>query len=202
MALGPDSAAVPMHDALNRGQPDARAFECLRRVQALEYAEQLIYIFHVEADAIIANEDHHLICRSAPRIRFRFRPAARVRVNFTALEIRLTSTSRSMERSPYNAGSAPNFPDDVASFGFLPDFAQSFLHKLFQADHVLVRFGAADSRKGQKIVDQVSHPLGRFQNDPDISLALFIETEAAFFCRSSVNPDMWRSGARRSCEME
>src|SRR5260370_28410555 len=31
----------------------------------------------------------------------------RVRVNFTAFEIKLTSTSRSMERSPYQAGKPP-----------------------------------------------------------------------------------------------
>ncbi len=30
----------------------------LRRVEALEYAEQLVHVFHVKADSIVSNEHH------------------------------------------------------------------------------------------------------------------------------------------------
>src|SRR5271166_739743 len=40
----------------------------------------------------------------------------RVRVNFTAFEIRLTSASRSMERSPYHAGNTPTFQTILRPF--------------------------------------------------------------------------------------
>src|ERR1700756_4025608 len=52
---------MAMHDALNRRQTDTRAFEGLLRVKPLEDAEQLVRIFHVEADAIVSNEQHYLM---------------------------------------------------------------------------------------------------------------------------------------------
>ena len=126
---------MPMHDALNRGQADAGALKRLRGVQALEHAEQLVHVFHLEADSVVSNEYHYAIRPLFPCIRFRFRPAGGVRVNFTALEIRLTSTSRSMERSPYQAGKRRIFHTILRPFGLLPDFGQRFLHQLLQADH-------------------------------------------------------------------
>ena len=75
LAFGPRPAAVPMHDALHRSQPDARALERFRRVQPLEYAEQLIYVLHLETDSIVANEYDHPV-RSvllAPDFNFRLR---------------------------------------------------------------------------------------------------------------------------------
>jgi hypothetical protein len=61
-----------MHDALHRSQPYARALERFRGVQALEYAEQLVYVLHVEADSIIANEDYYLVWPLLPAPDFNF----------------------------------------------------------------------------------------------------------------------------------
>jgi hypothetical protein len=48
---------VPLDDAADGGQADAGAFEFVVPVQALEHPEQLAGIAHVEADAVVPNED-------------------------------------------------------------------------------------------------------------------------------------------------
>src|SRR5712691_8231201 len=51
-AEGPYAPAVPVHDALDRGQADPDAGELLLAVQALERAEQFIRVGHVEARTV------------------------------------------------------------------------------------------------------------------------------------------------------
>src|ERR1700691_3713382 len=58
--FSPCATAVFLHDALHRGQSDARAFKVLGTMQALEYAEEFVGIFHVEARPVVANEDRRL----------------------------------------------------------------------------------------------------------------------------------------------
>src|SRR4051812_21485919 len=53
-------AAVPVDDALDGGQPDTGAGELADAVQPLEWAEQLLYVAHVEAGAVVAYEVHGL----------------------------------------------------------------------------------------------------------------------------------------------
>src|SRR5260370_19472792 len=59
--IGPDAPAVPVHDALYRGEADAGALVLVRRMQALEGAEQLVGIAHVEAGAVVAHEEGRLL---------------------------------------------------------------------------------------------------------------------------------------------
>jgi len=56
---------MSMYNPLNGSQPDAGAFKRLRRVETLEYTEQFIYIFHIESDSIVSNENDYLILFSA-----------------------------------------------------------------------------------------------------------------------------------------
>src|SRR5262245_4820064 len=60
-AFGPCAAAVPLDDAADVGQADARALELARGVQPLEYAEQLGGVLHVEACAVVADGDDVLL---------------------------------------------------------------------------------------------------------------------------------------------
>src|SRR5580693_8468741 len=57
-AFGPGPAAVPLNDALDIGQPDARALEFVLAVQALKHAKQLVGITRVETCAVVADENH------------------------------------------------------------------------------------------------------------------------------------------------
>ncbi len=58
--FGPDAPALPEHDALHGGQPDAGARELVGAVQPLEGAEQLVGVLHVEPHTVIAHEEHAL----------------------------------------------------------------------------------------------------------------------------------------------
>src|SRR5579859_6209979 len=55
--LRPDTAPVFLHDALHRGQAYSGAFEVFGAVHALENAEQLSGILHVESHTVVADED-------------------------------------------------------------------------------------------------------------------------------------------------
>src|SRR5438477_351725 len=56
--LGPDASAMAPHDPCCRRQTQTDAFKLLLAMQALKQAEELVGIFHVEADAVIANEKY------------------------------------------------------------------------------------------------------------------------------------------------
>src|SRR5712664_3783132 len=58
LGIGPDPAAVPVDDALDRRQPDPGALILVARVQALESAEELVGVRHVEAGAVVAHIEH------------------------------------------------------------------------------------------------------------------------------------------------
>src|SRR5437879_10303580 len=51
------SAAVIADDTVHRSQTYSGPFEFLSAVQALENAKQFVGVFHVESDAIVANEN-------------------------------------------------------------------------------------------------------------------------------------------------
>src|SRR5207245_2875030 len=55
--FGPDPAAVPVDDALRHREPDTLARKLALAVEALEGAEELVRVDHVEADAVVANEE-------------------------------------------------------------------------------------------------------------------------------------------------
>jgi len=67
-------------------------------VQALKHAKQFAGITRIETRAVVTNEDRRLTGAAGSTTDFDF-GLARVPVNFTALEIRLTSTIRSKARS-------------------------------------------------------------------------------------------------------
>src|SRR5207245_4813676 len=52
---------MAMNDALDIRQTDAGALKLARAVEPLEHSEKLIHVLHVEAGAVIANEDHDLL---------------------------------------------------------------------------------------------------------------------------------------------
>ena len=98
-SLAPDLPAMAVDDALNGGQSYSGAFKLFRQMQTLKDAEQLVYVLHVKASAVVLHEhlDFFFIAVHTANLDF---GRLRMRVNLTALETRLTTTSLSMERSP------------------------------------------------------------------------------------------------------
>jgi hypothetical protein len=57
LSFGRDGAAMPLHDALDIGQTNARALELVHAVEPLKDAEELITIAHIEPDTVITNKE-------------------------------------------------------------------------------------------------------------------------------------------------
>ena len=55
--FGPNPAAMLVNDTLHRSQANARAFEVLPAVKALENSEEFPGILHVETDPVVADEN-------------------------------------------------------------------------------------------------------------------------------------------------
>src|SRR5581483_10416382 len=55
--LGPDPSAVAVDDALHDRQADAGPLEIFGAMQPLEHAKELVGVFHVEADSVVADEE-------------------------------------------------------------------------------------------------------------------------------------------------
>src|SRR4029077_18210967 len=78
-AFGPDLASVTMYYALNRSQSNARAFKCIRIVQALKHSKQFIQVLHIKAHSIVPNEYYQVIAVSVGAADLDFGLRARVR---------------------------------------------------------------------------------------------------------------------------
>jgi hypothetical protein len=50
-----------MRNALNCGKPNTRTLEIFRSVKPLKNAKQLADVFHIKANPVVSNEQHHLI---------------------------------------------------------------------------------------------------------------------------------------------
>src|SRR2546423_10063111 len=74
-ALGPDAATVPGDDAPYRRESHAGALEFGRGMQALEHAEQLVRVLHVEAGPVVPDQERALAVRCD---RAEFHPALRL----------------------------------------------------------------------------------------------------------------------------
>jgi len=72
----PDSPAVPRHDAMDVGEPDAGTFELRRGMQSLKDAEEFRRVLHVESDTVVANiERENIVQGDRPDLDVCVRPA-------------------------------------------------------------------------------------------------------------------------------
>ena len=57
LGFRPNSSAMFLNNALHGGQADSGAFKLFGGVQALENSEELVGIFHIEANTVVANQN-------------------------------------------------------------------------------------------------------------------------------------------------
>src|ERR1700730_8576433 len=57
-AFRPDSTGVAIDNSMHRGEPDSRSREIRFAMQTLEWAEEIVGIFHIKSRAIVTNEEH------------------------------------------------------------------------------------------------------------------------------------------------
>ena len=72
-------------------------------------------------------------------------------------------------------------PLNVAPLCILTHIGHNFLNDLTQVNERFLGLGAADSRKGQQIVDQTAHSTCRFQDHGEVPQALLIERCSGIF---------------------
>jgi hypothetical protein len=118
---------MPMHNTLNRSEPDACAFKRFSRVETLEYSEQLIYISHIESYSIVSNEHHYLIALLVRAPYFDLGLWARAG-EFDGIRNQIHECKPQHGAVSVPGGQTANLPGNVASGGLLPNLGHSFLH--------------------------------------------------------------------------
>src|SRR6185295_4548468 len=163
--FGPDFPAVALEDALHDRQPDAAALEFRLAMQALERAEQLRRVLHVEADAVVAHEVGLLL--HVP----------------TDIHPRAVALARILERVADEIG--PDLADDRglafagrhrihldpgprAACQVAHHLARQFLHGKRDA----LDGAAPELRQAQQALDQVHHALGVALDHAEQALAV------------------------------
>src|SRR5690606_32425782 len=155
--LRPNAPSMTLNNSLYDGEADARTGVVLSFVQPLEYPEELMSITHIEADAIILDVvGSH--CRIVP-------------IAAADLDDRLFTThgvlnSVGEQIDPYlfkqgRVGGAwrqsAQAKLDVSPFPVVVKFIPTFAHELIEWDGLLLERLAAQTRKCEQIVDELSH---------------------------------------------
>ena len=84
-------------------------------------------------------------------------------------------TSRSMDRSPWQTGSAPIRQTISRPLRVLSELRDDFPGELLQIDRHVPGFGSTDSGERQQVVDQITHSPGRAADRLDVVTALFVD---------------------------
>ena len=161
-SLGPDLATMTVDDSLNGGQSYSGAFELFRQMQTLKDAEQLVYVLHVEAGAVVPHEhlDFFFIAVGAADLDFGRRAHAR---EFDRVGNKVDDDQPQHRTVALTDGKRADLPDDVPTLRVLPDFRDDLLDELLQVHLRLSGLGPPDPGKRQQVVDQVAHSFCRIR---------------------------------------
>ncbi|EKS67664.1 Diguanylate cyclase/phosphodiesterase with PAS/PAC and GAF sensor [Burkholderia sp. SJ98] len=160
--FGPRAPVMTLDDAPHVGEPDARALELFRAMQALEHPEQLRAVLHVEADAVVAHADHVFVAASG-REYLDFRRFPRPRIFH---RVRYQVAHRKLKESGVagHARQIADHPFDASSRAFHLDFLHDRLHEQAEIDRRGPERGAAHLRERQQVVDERARETRRFQH--------------------------------------
>jgi hypothetical protein len=155
-SLGPDLPSVTMDDALNGSQSYSGAFKLFSKMQALKYAEQLVYILHVETRAIVPHEylDFILVSGHTANLDFGLSPQAR---EFDRIGNKVDNNQLQHGTVSETDWKRADLPGNVPTLRLLPEFCDHLFNKLLQVHRHLFGLGTSDPGKRQQIVNQVAH---------------------------------------------
>ncbi len=146
-----------MDHALNNGQSDASALELVRPVQALENAEELVGVAHIESGAVVADEIDGFRSPLAADFDFGLIPARAGVFEGVGDEIGPSL--------PQQGGIAPAGREIADPDGYDPlrllglHIDEDALYQLVDFHRLLRQGGPAQAGEGEQIVDQRPHPL-------------------------------------------
>lgn len=155
---------MPLHDALDRRQPDPYAGELLLRVQTLKGAEEFIRVRHVESCPVVPDKVGSLR-RSLGEPELHLRPGALSRELPRISEEVFQDNSQ--ERRIALGGDA--FGDDAFNLSLritLPELLYDFPGAGAQVHDFASQLGTREAGEVQESIDQLPHPNRRRADPP------------------------------------
>src|SRR6202051_1977937 len=155
-SLATDLPAMAVNDALDGGQSYSRAFKLFRQMQTLKDAEQLVYVLHVEAGAVVPHEhlDFLFIALHTANLDFG-RPSHAC--EFDRVGYKVDNDQPQHGTVSVTDWKRADLPSNVSTLRVLPAFRDALLDELLQVHLGLFGLGPPDPGKRQQIVDQVAH---------------------------------------------
>ncbi len=185
---------MAMDDPPHIGQADAGPLELLGAVQALKHAEQLVDVPHVEADAVVADEEHRFT-RLAPAANRDFRFGARAGV-LDRVGDQVAKDEPEHDRIALYLGQLPDVPGDGAAADLRRDIAPGLLHQFLHRDRGAAHHRASHPGKSQQVIHQGSRVPGRFPDGVQVTPIGFIQVGSGTFLqhlREAVEVAQWRA---------
>src|SRR5258706_910151 len=159
LGVGPDTPAVPVHDALDCSKTDAFSGIVRLGVQPLEGAEELRGIGHVEAGAVVAHEERRRRA-FAPRADLDARPLG-LRGELPGVADQVLDRRAQQPRITLRAQALRDRDLDPALRLAAAQVGRHLLRDLGDVDLLALEADARDLRKVQQILDQLPHALRR-----------------------------------------
>src|SRR5215510_4273655 len=142
---------MPAHNAVDGSKADAGAFKFLRAVQSLKYAKELVGVFHIEADAVVANENGGLAI-GLETTHFDHRLGARARV-FDGVGKEVGEDLFEKASVALHCRQGLEAPLDAAAFCFTLEVGEHLSDESRKRSGLAVQFLPAKAGEIQKILD-------------------------------------------------
>ena len=147
-----------VHDALHGREPDARAVEVFRAVKPLEHTEQLVGVLHVEAHAVVLDEQHWCaVARGLANVDYRVRAWTGV-LHRIRQEVRVHDADEA--RVAGHRRQRAEAPLDPAPRQLRRQVGDDGLHDLIQPGRLGTQVLAPQLSEMQQIVHQPAHVMG------------------------------------------
>ena len=184
-----------LDDAFGQGKTNARALGSV--VEPLEEAEDLLPVPLVDAGAVVAHRDRHVLRPAlGPYLDARFRLIA-YELGRVFEEV-LKDLAQPESVAVHERQVRGNVEGDPAAFELPGHEGGGFLHEVRQRDH-LVRIGdPTDAREGKQVVKQVLHFFRRTFDVPEVC-ADFLQVSGAVVLLQE--PDKATDGKKRAFEV-
>src|ERR1017187_317797 len=176
-SLRPDAAAVPVDDPLNGCKPDTGAGKLGSGVEALERAEELVGIGHVEADTVVPNEiDRHSVQPLDPEIHACLGPLRR---EFEGVAEEVLQDESHELRVSLGRDAFGNMDFDVPTRLAKRELRNHAASHLAQVDVFLPELRARNPGKPKQVVDEVRHAGCGRAHAPERVASRFVEPFSA-----------------------
>src|SRR5581483_1073152 len=166
LSLGPGLAPVATDDAAHVGEADPRPFELVCGVEALEHSEELPYVFHVIADAIVAYAKYVLTVQLGARD-LDDRALARSRV-LDRVRQQIPPYQSQHRRVAGHLAKLPDAPFDRARGDLRLQLAQHFLDHRVHRHALPGELGTSHPREREQVVDECAGLLRGIGDDVEI----------------------------------